>query len=96
MDKCPKCGANRKRGEELEFDCGTYLYSNGDLWYQHELCETRCDLAAANKELAELKERHGKLVEAAKIVERTIRCNKQGCKCSLVQLREILESEVKQ
>lgn len=40
-EKCPKCGAELKRGKTLEYECGAYLYSKGDLWYQSDLCEAK-------------------------------------------------------
>lgn len=55
MDKCPKCGAAADRHpSKLTFQCGSYIYPNGEMWHQSDLCETSCELAAAKKELARL------------------------------------------
>ena len=91
-DKCPFCGA------DLDQDHANphYLCESGDEGHgveQSDLCLTRCELAAAKKELAELKERHKRLVRIARTVEGLLRCHAPGCRCSLVELREAIESE---
>lgn len=83
-DKCPKCGAAADRHpSKLTFQCGSYIYPNGEMWHQSDLCETRC-------ELAELKARHERLVETASDVVDECACFDPKCDCCFCRLKNAL------
>lgn len=91
-DKCPKCGADSIEISKVRFvgryECGSSLWPSGYL-EDSSHCRTRC-------ELAELKERHQRLVEAARKVSShiySVDVDFDYFKKTLQDLAKVIETE---